>query len=150
MPRGTKRNNRGGYREPSKPAAVSGPGALSQRTDRGQPIRAQANDGTYGSRQASVQQQQSAPLRAGGADTPPVALTDPTQAEPVPSPIDPFGPTNRPYEPVTSGAQLGAGPQGPPGSETAADVLRAVLQTRPWAADAILPLLEQLDRGTLG
>jgi len=59
----------GGYRQPSNPAPVSGPGALAQRTDGGaiegltQPIRAYTG-GTYGSNKETRDQQQGADLYA--------------------------------------------------------------------------------------
>lgn len=118
--RGASRNGRGGYRAPKTPAAASGPGAMSQRTDggAGQPIRPMPatgpGGGGYGARQASVQQQQAAPLRAGGPATP--------QGQPAPqggpplAPVDFYGPTQRPNEPITSGAQMGPGLAPDPGS----------------------------------
>lgn len=67
----TSRDNRGGYRAPERPAAVSppGPGTTENRTDGGpgsrtQPIRV-ASGGRYGERAASVAQQQGAPLPVG-------------------------------------------------------------------------------------
>ena len=95
-----KKRSRGGYREPSKPAAVSGPGALSARTDGGagsktQPIRRIPGQ-AYGEGQALVEQQQSAPL--------PVARR--TQQ---PTRLNIFAPTERPAEPITEGAMLGPG-----------------------------------------
>lgn len=57
-----KNRTRGGYRQPSKPAATSGPGALSQRTDGGpgsakiplkQPIR-RLPDADYGANKKFV------------------------------------------------------------------------------------------------
>ena len=95
-----KKRSRGGYREPSKPAAVSGPGALSARTDGGagsktQPIRRIPGQ-AYGEGQALVEQQQSAPL--------PVARK--TQQ---PTRLNIFAPTERPAEPITEGAMLGPG-----------------------------------------
>ena len=61
-----KKRSRGGYRQPNKPAAVSGPGALSARTDGGagsstQPIRRIPGQ-QYGEGKALVEQQQAAPL----------------------------------------------------------------------------------------
>jgi len=57
---------RGGKRTPEKPAAVSGPGALSKRTDGGpsdaQPVRV-APGQTYGERQQMEAQQRGAPIR---------------------------------------------------------------------------------------
>ena len=91
-----KRSNRGGYRKPNKPAAVSGPGALSQRTDGKQPV-VRMPDVAHGEQKALTEQQQAAPL--GGAPNPAAA-----QAANV------FAPTNRPGEPITAGAPIGDGP----------------------------------------
>ena len=86
----------GGYRRPEHPAAVSGPGALSARTDGGptQPPQVAAG-GPYGSRQEQMAVQQGAPLQGGGGSTP------------APVPFD--APTANPGEPVTAGADLGPG-----------------------------------------
>jgi hypothetical protein len=96
----------GGYRNPANPAPVSGPGAMSRRTDGGpterQPIRV-ASGGAYGARQALETQQQAAPL----------PNTMPTPAGPGRgpglAPVGPsvFGPTARPNEPVTAGLRSG-------------------------------------------
>lgn len=92
----------GGYREPSRPAATSGPGSLSQRTDGGPERQAQmiANGGTYGSRKEMEALQGSAPMEGGGGgrNTAPPANLVPLKA-----------PSQRPDEPVTAGADLGAG-----------------------------------------
>lgn len=96
----------GGYRAPSHPAAVSGPGALSARTD--QPTVQQLtalSSGKYGET-AQLQQDASgaavAPPHAGNA-----ALAGALQAPPS------FGDaTGQPNTPVTDGAQYGPG-QGP-------------------------------------
>jgi len=50
----------GGYRQPSNPAPVSGPGALSQRTD-GQGARYMSG-GQYGEGQELMELQTSAPM----------------------------------------------------------------------------------------
>lgn len=118
-----KKRSRGGYREPSKPAAVSGPGALSARTDGGagsktQPIRRIPGQ-AYGEGQALVEQQQSAPL--------PVARK--TQQ---PTRLNIFAPTERPAEPITEGAMLGPG--SPPAQaidEDANMLLAAMYQVYP-------------------
>ena len=105
---------RGGYRRPSSPAAASGPGALSQRTDGG-PSPDFVGLG-YGENKAVNQQASSAPmagrLPGGGggqaqAGGPPAART-PMGAEGV------FGATNRPGEPVTAGVDWGPGTGAPP------------------------------------
>lgn len=88
----------GGYRQPSNPSPVSGPGAMSQRTDSpavgGQPQMI-ASGGAYGDRQemASIQ---------GGAEM--------AQAAP-PRPMPPglLDPTANPEEPITAGADMGPG-----------------------------------------
>lgn len=106
MPRG-----RGGNQPPANPAPVSGPGALSARTDGGpsQPIRL-APGGDYGDRTAMAAQQGAAPMRAvpgsGGQ-----AVPGPAQQPP---PLDVFGPTERPGEPPTAGVPAGPGDPGLP------------------------------------
>jgi hypothetical protein len=70
---------RGGYQRPSNPAPVSGPGALSQRTDGGpsQPIREIPAE-QYGDRKANADLQAAAPMAAQQEGTvrpaPPVNL----------------------------------------------------------------------------
>jgi len=83
----------GGYRRPEHPAAVSGPGALSARTDGTQPEMV-ASGGAYGSRQQMEAIQ-------GGADMQGTA--------PLPRPAGLAEPTANPDEPVTAGAALGPG-----------------------------------------
>jgi len=56
-------NGHGGYREPANPAPVSGPGALSQRTD-GQG-KMQLPDAKYGEQAAFQDAQAAAPMAAG-------------------------------------------------------------------------------------
>lgn len=76
----------GGYREPTNAAPVSGPGALSQRTD--------------------------GPLRGSvpGAAAPGGAAA-PAPPGPDPSQLTPFGaPSERANEPITAGAPFGEGP----------------------------------------
>lgn len=91
----------GGYRTPSHPAAVSGPGQLSARTDRG-PKQHEITGGSYGSGVAFDQQQSAAPLRAQtgqpGGPAAPVQMPTPLHA-----------PSQMPDQPVTSGADAGAG-----------------------------------------
>lgn len=82
---------------PNNPAPVSGPGALSQRTDGGpadsQPIRALPN-AAYGEGKEFRELQQGAPLYEQAPPSPPTGLFEPTQ---------------RPDEPVTSGIASGPG-----------------------------------------
>jgi len=86
---------------PAQPAAVSGPGALSQRTDggAGQPIRLPAG-GEYGARKAAEAQQAAAPMSAGGTGGVPASGGAASLAG-----IDAFGPTQRPNESPTAGLQ---------------------------------------------
>lgn len=87
---------RGGYREPSKPAAVSGPGKFSQRTDGGVAAKQQLPDAKYGEQKDFQEIQGGAPM--GGAPAAP------------PMPVTPLNaPTARPEEPVTAGVDAGAG-----------------------------------------
>lgn len=93
-------NGHGGPRTPSDPAPVSGPGAMSQRTDSpavgGQPQMV-ASGGAYGDRTEMEQIQ-------GGAAM--------AQAQGTPVPPRPAGladPTAYPEEPITAGAAMGPG-----------------------------------------
>lgn len=105
------------------PALVSGPGALSKRTDGGQPLRHIA-DAKYGEDKANIAQQKAAPLAnsadegaAGPAPGMPMssgASAPPGPAGPAapPQPITPFGaPSAMPDQHVSTGAQYG--PAGP-------------------------------------
>lgn len=110
----------GGNHPPARPAQVSGPGALSQRTD-GQPIRV-APGGAYGDRQELQQLQSAAPLAAAGTpNAAPAAGIDPSQ-------LTGLGePTTSPETPVTAGAAAGAGP-GPEAIGVPPDPKRAEAQ----------------------
>ena len=126
-------NGHGGYRRPTNPAATSGPGAYSRRTD-GQP-QMQLPDARYGE-QAEYQEMQ-AGARMG---SPGPAAATPAAGAAGAAGVDPSGltpldaPTGRPEEPVTAGASAGPG-VGPEaiglgsGAERAADLqqLRAYL-----------------------
>ena len=98
----------GGYRKPSNPAAVSGPGSLSQRTDGG-PADKQAvrdlPDAGYGEQAEFRGVQQSAPIQK--AQAPGAASGALTPGGTLPLPLD--APSARPDEPVTFGADAGAG-----------------------------------------
>lgn len=117
----------GGPRVPSKPAAVSGPGRFSARTDTG-PADVVAPGGSYGSRQQLEAQQAAAPVPTGG-NTP----ADVGPPGTVGGDVDVFGPTQRPGEPATAG-MIGVEPDQPiPDSKA---VLRAIYQRypSPWIA----------------
>ena len=85
----------GGYRAPKSPAPVSGPGAMSKRTDG---IKSQSPmdmpDAAYGEQKEMRGLQQAAPMAA--ASMPRI------------TPLD--APTERPDEPVTAGMDMGPGP----------------------------------------
>ena len=115
----------GGYRRPAHPAPVSGPGAMSKRTDGGPsdtqaPRWAPTDD--YGGATELMQVQQGAPLE-GGTTATPIPLTAPTM---------------HPDEPLTAGAPFGPGP-GPRGGAPAlieppdvvAEVIRAAYAAYP-------------------
>jgi hypothetical protein len=107
------------------PARVSGPGALSQRTDGGQPLRHIA-DAKYGEDKANIEQQKMAPLGNSadqGAAGPGSAGPSTTGLPPgpvgggpagpaaPPQAITPFGaPSTMPDQHVTAGAQFGPPP----------------------------------------
>lgn len=101
-------NGHGGARTPSSPAPVSGPGALSKRTDGGpgQPVRVPTG-GQYGDATQLRQAQQGAPMAQspGGDQSSPgllAGLSIPTGPA--------FGaPSMQPDTPVTDGAASGPG-----------------------------------------
>lgn len=114
------------YQQPTNPAPVSGPGALSQRTDGG-PADTQAPmvapGGAYGERTDMLNLQSSAPMEA--APSTPVAPPTPFTA-----------PTQRPDEPVTAGAASGPGPgpevlQQQPKAYTLTNVLQQMIGNDP-------------------
>lgn len=116
---------RGGYRQPNNPAPVSGPGALSQRTDGGategmtQPQQRYSGM-AYGENKSVNDQQSGAPL-AGN----PMPLADLM-------PLD--APTARPNEPVTTGINFGEG--------AGAEAMRGLPQRAPSLVDTIKHLTQ--------
>lgn len=96
---------KGGYRQPTNPAPVSGPGALSRRTDGKQPVRVPTGL-PYGEAGQMAQAQQAFPLAQSDGGN--VAAPAGAGQEP---PLVPFGAgTQSPDVPVTAGAAAGAGP----------------------------------------
>lgn len=117
---------RGGKRTPRKPAAVSGPGALSARTDGG-PGQMGVGLG-YGENKAVNDMQGAAPMQSSGGSS------SPQQGGPSPMPANGvFGPTDRPGEPLTAGIDWGpgAGSQPPVLDEDPYLIARALLQVAP-------------------
>lgn len=126
---------RGGYRQPSRPAPASGPGALSRRTD-SQPKRPMP-DAQYGEQQTFQDVQGGAPM-AGNSLMPGMGAPPSMPAE-----VTPFGdPTARPDEPITAGIDMGAGP----GSASLGMLDEKALQKRADTDKLIryLPVLEFL------
>jgi len=118
------KSRRGGYRQPSKPAAVATPQG-GQRTDGGpgsekQPLR-RIPGVAYGEQKALTQQQQAAPLAGGGQSTPM------PQQQAQPARPDVFAPTERPMEPITQGAAFGPGSGPADQLEDETDIILAAL-----------------------
>lgn len=114
---------------PRNPAPVSGPGALSRRTDGGpgsRQVQAEFSGGDYGDTTAMSNLQAAAPMEAA----PTVA---PVRS---PAPADaavPFNaPSQRPDEPMTAGSPFGPGNTPNPVPEAANEVRDNLEKFRPW------------------
>ena len=93
----TAPDGRGGYRAPSNPAPVSGPGALSQRTDGGPTQPARYISGLpYGQGGETYSNQVAAPM-AGNT------------MQPMEMPTELMAATTRPNEPIENGINIGRG-----------------------------------------
>jgi len=130
----------GGYRKPNNPAPISGPGALSQRTDGGGTQPATYVPGLpYGQGQETYNNQVAAPM--AGNPIPQMEMPTPLMA-----------PTARPNEPITSGVDIGAGPGSeakprlPNPSYTIQDVIRNLIPYDP-SGEAELIYRSLLDEG---
>lgn len=98
----------GGKRTPSRPAPVSGPGQLSQRTDGGpQQVQADMSGMPYGENQELEKIQASASMSASPSARSPRAKQKQAQRGPSATPL--MSPSGRPDEPVTAGAPFGPG-----------------------------------------
>ncbi|MDX1744491.1 MAG: hypothetical protein R3324_01020 [Halobacteriales archaeon] len=91
---------------------MSGPGALSQRTDGGpgsdtQPLSEFPAE-FHGQRKQLRALQQAAPLEGGGGRST-VSPPSSGQSGAAAAPVDAFGPSLRPGEPVTAGGLVGPG-----------------------------------------
>lgn len=126
----------GGYRKPEKPAAVSGPGKFSQRTDGkpgAQPVRPMTG-GAYGEGQEMNELQSSAPMSDTSGQPAPNGVP-PVLAG---SGVMPMGePSERPDEPITAGIDAGPGP----GSEAMASGIKETDEIA--KVKSYLPLLER-------
>jgi hypothetical protein len=106
-------NGHGGYRRPANPAPVSGPGALSRRTDGNQPVMPTSGL-PYGENQALDAIQSAARMpQMGGGGMPAIV------------PLD--APSEFPREPITAGAAFGPGPGPSPTSGMPVQKLRDTL-----------------------
>lgn len=118
----------GGYRRPSNPSPVSGPGRMARRTDGGpQQTTVPMTGMGYGENADFNDMQSSAPLAA----TPSVSNTrarksSPTGPAVAATPL--FSPTQRPEEPVTAGAPFGPGDGPPPMITPAAASISSTLR----------------------
>lgn len=94
---------------PAQPAPVSGPGSLSRRTDGGPAQKlSRLPDAKYGEQATYQADQRGAALSQ--TPTPQIPAPNPLE-NPAAANVVPFdAPTQRPNEPVTSGASMGAGP----------------------------------------
>lgn len=122
----------GGARTPSNPAPVSGPGAMSKRTDGGpgQPIR-DPGGLAYGDGQELRSVQGAAPMSGQSPQAAALASNGVPLADMSPNL---FAPTDAPNEPVTAGLPFGPGP----GPSTAAPMPEGPTKAR---LEASLPQL---------
>ena len=137
-----RRRQHGGYRRPASPAAVSGPGALSQRTDGG-PGELEYSGLAYGQNKAVNDQAGAVPLAGQrGAD----GTAPPTTGGGGRVPQGgAFGPTTRPDEAMTSGVDSGPGRGRTATPDFPADTtmtIRALAATNPELAEYIVMLME--------
>jgi len=101
-------DQRGGYRKPTNPAPVSGPGALSQRTD-GQPARYAAGM-AYGDGQDFYDLQTQAPMSGGQPSPASLPLNQGSALADYAKEVVPFdAPTQYPDQPMTTGLRTGEG-----------------------------------------
>lgn len=98
----------GGYRAPANPAPVSGPGALSQRTDGRQPVMDLPN-ADYG-QNAEFRTQQAGAAMPQTQSPPPAGPPGQPTGPSVEPPAPLSGGSLLPDQPVTHGADAGPGP----------------------------------------
>jgi len=102
----------GGYRQPTNPAPVSGPGKLSQRTDGGPAqVNKQAQQKITGmgyGENKDLNEIQAQGTLAAAPGIPSAPISTPSVQVAPPTPLT--APTERPHEPVTAGMPFGPGP----------------------------------------
>lgn len=142
----------GGYRAPSNPAAVSGPGALSKRTDGGPTQPAKYISGMpYGQGQETYSNQVAAPM---AGNTMGASATGDSGLVQMEMPTELMAPTSRPTEPITSGIDTGDGPGSEalnlPGQRASlAATLQKLIQYDP-TGEAELAYRMIVDNGSMG
>ena len=139
----------GGMRRPQNPAPVSGRGRLSQRTDGGpQQVQAEMSGMPYGENQEFEAIQASAPMRAApSASSPRARQRKATKAgRQATAPL--FSATQRPEEPVTSGAPFGPGSNAQPAQRTPSSLSsilqRMAMNDTSGDSEALLALAQRL------
>lgn len=131
----------GGYRAPSHPNAVSGPGKYARRTDGGAAqVMSTVPDQPYGSVKQQLAEQRVAPM-AGKTPMPPAAQAGGQQGQ-APAGPPPYrggafnAPSARPGEPVTTGVDIG------PGAGT--EALSSIAQPSQQGTGAMSAMLQRL------
>lgn len=130
----------GGYQAPSNPAPVSGPGALSQRTDGGPTQGAKYIPGLpYGQGQETYANQVAATMQGN------------SYAQEMPTPLAAI--STRPNEPITSGINSGPGVGSeairlPQQQATLANTLQSLIQYDP-SGEAELAYRMVVDSGSM-
>lgn len=148
----TAPEGRGGYRAPSNPAAVSGPGALSKRTDGGPTQGAKYVSGLpYGQGQQTYSNQVAAPMAGNSMGASAMGDSGLVQME---MPTELMAPTSRVTEPITSGIDIGDGPgsealQLPAQKASLAATLQQLIQYDP-TGEAELAYRMIVDSGSMG
>jgi len=149
---------RGGYQKPSAPAPVSGPGALSKRTDSGPGAMQGAKyiaGLPYGQGQEFQDMQTMAPMEAAPAIPSASSVgSAPAQLQAMQPPVPLSAPTQRPNEPVTTGIAEGpgAGPEVMPFDATAQTQYESAQQmfnqmaSAPGASPALQALARRLQQ----
>jgi hypothetical protein len=130
----------GGYREPSNPAQVSGPGAMSKRTDGGQ-VNMDLPNAQYGENSQFRDIQSGAPVASAQGQPNGLAQQLMSQLTPI------NAPSAQPGTPVTDGAQYGPG-VGPEALMGANPLAEEALQFAQSGRLALMIQVADSDEGT--
>ena len=148
----TAPEGRGGYRAPSNPATVSGPGALSQRTDGGPTQGAKYISGLpYGQGGQTYSNQVAAPMAGNTMGSSAMGDSGLVQME---MPTELMAPSSRSDEAITSGIDTGDGPGSealrlPAQQASLAATLQQLIQYDP-TGEAELAYRMIVDSGSMG